>query len=259
MTQPRHRCPQQPRIKIARAGASWTVTLGECGGLEEQNKVCEARATVSLSVSPLPLVHRSVRCRDCRSDSIERRDINGSICSLVLRAENRMRNVADSCKMQASCTCESAGLNYVVLTFFPITGSFMHLLPSNTAAKDFFYPRMTEWAKEDAPPGDILEAISQWVTDTRPLRPDSRSQGHACYVPHYHSVRGVRVQLVGHYSLCLITEVNSLVKVTGVLELVGAAVKILTQSYTIDVKAQAPQDPLLLRVLPRVHPSPSLA
>ncbi|KAJ7885498.1 hypothetical protein B0H14DRAFT_3128138 [Mycena olivaceomarginata] len=40
--------------------------FGECGGLEEQNKVCEARATVSLSVSPPPLVHRSVRCRDCR-------------------------------------------------------------------------------------------------------------------------------------------------------------------------------------------------
>jgi hypothetical protein len=97
------------------------------------------------------------------SDSIERRDIDGSGCSLVLRAENRMRNVAvaDSCKMQASCACESVGLNYVVqtvgraiefnfnMTVFSYHGLVYAFVPSNTAAKDFFDPRMTEWVGED--------------------------------------------------------------------------------------------------------------
>ncbi|KAJ7739623.1 hypothetical protein B0H14DRAFT_3168022 [Mycena olivaceomarginata] len=69
--------------------------------------------------------------------------------------------VADSRKMQASCACESAGLNYVVqtvgraiefnfnATVFSYYGLVYAFAPSNTAANDFFDPRMTEWVKED--------------------------------------------------------------------------------------------------------------
>ncbi|KAJ7321534.1 hypothetical protein DFH08DRAFT_818393 [Mycena albidolilacea] len=151
--------PQQPRIKISRARASWTVTLGECGGLEEQNKVCEARTTVSLGVRYRDChlrLHASARNHHTgvRFDREARYRRNG--CSLVLRAENRMQNVAeaDSCKMQ----------------FFPITGSFMHLLPSNTAAEDFFDPRMTEWVKDDGGCNDAEVITQNAEFDVLPLR-----------------------------------------------------------------------------------------
>ncbi|KAJ7800643.1 hypothetical protein B0H14DRAFT_2616050 [Mycena olivaceomarginata] len=113
--------------------------FGECGGLEEQNKYHPRPSfTACGTITPA-------------SDSIERRDIDGSGCSLVLRSENHMQNVAvaDSCKIQVSCACESAGLNYVVQTFFSYYGLVYAFAPSNTAAKDFFDPRMTEWVKED--------------------------------------------------------------------------------------------------------------
>ncbi|KAJ7891696.1 hypothetical protein B0H14DRAFT_2687981 [Mycena olivaceomarginata] len=57
------------RITIARAGASWMVTLGECGGLEEQNKVCQCCYSLALGLKPVGIFsisRRSVRCRDCR-------------------------------------------------------------------------------------------------------------------------------------------------------------------------------------------------
>ncbi|KAJ7306869.1 hypothetical protein DFH08DRAFT_944688 [Mycena albidolilacea] len=136
----------------------------------------QATRSKSLNTEQIPDLAQEWRCRDCRLrlhtsarnhhtgirfDREARYEQNG--CSLVLRAENCMRNVAeaDSCKIQVSCACESAGLNYVVktvgraiefnfnTTVFPITGSFMHLLASNTAAKNFFGLHMTEWVKED--------------------------------------------------------------------------------------------------------------